>query len=476
MRGHLSELQRLQQSNARLKNENAKLRERVAVLEEENRQLKQQLEKALLMIEELQRIVFRGGKKTPDDHDQNDGGESVPRQQAHRDAASYRRDNPSAEAITNEEHHVLQQCPQCQQELTQLKQLEFFTEDVVPPEDWHTLLTQVTRHWITTGYCADCQYRVSAVPIPKQKTSLGEQLQQLITFQSTVQQLSYSQIIEFAEGVLHLHLSEGEITNLLEQQSIQLEPTYLRIQKDLRAAPAVHLDETGWPTPQGIQGNYAWVAADAQSDQVLYALGQSRGKGNVETLLGKEYSGIGITDDYNGYKHAFQPGKHALCWAHPHRKLRDLKDSATLPPDKQQHCQQVFEEFSALYTQVRAVHARPFVHAEREQEVKQLRVLFDHCIRPHPNDPHKLQQMKARLAEQKDCYFVCLLYPNVPPDNNKAERSLRHLVIKRKKSFGSKTQKGADMLSILYSVVMSLWRTSKSQFFHSYSQALLPLV
>lgn len=409
MQGHLSELQRLQQSNTLLKRENAKLRERIQVLEEDNRQLKQQLEKALLMIEELQRMVFR--KKKRDDHDQNDtGGGSVSRQSANRDAASYRRSTPSAEAITDEEQHALEHCPHCQQEVTQIKQLEFFTEDIVPLADWFNVLKKVTRHWIMTGYCADCQKRVSATPLPKQKTSLGEQIQQLVTFQCTVQQLSYSQIIDFAEGVLHLKLSEGEITNILE------------------------------------------------------------------TLLGKDYGGIGITDDYNGYKNAFQEGKHALCWAHPHRKLRDLKDSATLPQDKKIHCQQTFEEFSALYTQVRTVHARPFVQAEREQEVKKLQVLFDHFIRPHPMDPQKLQQIKLRLTEQRDCYFICVLYPNVPPDNNKAERSLRHLVIKRKKSFGSKTQKGADMMSIIYSVVMSLWKTSKQQFFSAYNQALQPLV
>ena len=32
--------------------------------------------------------------------------------------------------------------------------------------------------------------------------------------------------------------------------------------------------------------------------------------------------------------------------------------------------------------------------------------------------------------------------------NNKAERALRPLVIKRKLSYGSKTQKGADVISI----------------------------
>lgn len=134
----------------------------------------------------------------------------------------------------------------------------------------------------------------------------------------------------------------------------------------------------------------------------------------------------------------------------------------------------MFSEFSILYEQIREVNAKPYVKEEREEETVKLSKVFDNFIRPHPDDPQKLKQIKIRLAQQKDCYFVCLLESHVPTDNNKAERALRHLVIKRKKCFGSKTQKGADMLSILYSVVMSLWRKSKRDFFSSYNQALKP--
>lgn len=472
MRGQLTETQIQKQINTRLKNENARLREenkRIPLLEAE-------LEKAFLLIEELQRIVFgRGKKKKDDDKDDDNSSNGGTRKKAERNAASYRRETPKEEDITSEEHHCFGNCPHCQTELSKLKRLEFFTEDILLPEEWFKVLKKVTRKLITTGFCTNCQKRVSSVEIPKQKTSLGENIRQLITFQFTVQQLSYSQIIDFAAGVLYLKLSQGEIANVLENQAVKLESEYLVIQKNLLASKANHFDETGWPTPHGNQGNYAWVVADAQSEQVLYSLGQSRGKGNVEKILGEKYTGIGITDDYNGYKNVFESGKHALCWAHPHRKIRDLENSETLSENKKQHCQKAFADFSTLYEKVREVNVRPYQKEEREQETKKLGKFFDTFIRPHPDDPDKLKQIKKRLCEQKACYFVCLLEPNVPTDNNKAERALRHLVIKRKKSFGSKTQKGADALSIIYSVVMSLWRKSKQDFFSFYSQALKPL-
>lgn len=478
MRGQLTEIQRQKQINSRLKNENAKLREglkRMAVLEEENRVLKSELEKAFLLIEELQRMVFGKGKKKRDDNNDHPNiSENKQSTKVDRKSSSYRRENPKDEDVNKEEFHCEENCPHCQNKLNKLKQLEFFTEDVLSPERWFKVLKQITRKWITTGYCSDCKKRVTPIEIPKQKVTLGENIRQLIVFQSTVQQLSYSQIIDFTEGILHLKLSQGEITNILESQANKLEPSYLAIQNEIRLSKAVHMDETGWKTVKGNQGNYAWVACNANSDDVLYSLGQSRGKGNIEKMLGEKYSGTGITDDYGAYKNSFKKGSHALCWAHPHRKIRDLKNSESLSDDKKKHCKKASEEFSMLYEKIRKVNEKPFIKKEREEKTMKLSKLFDKFAKPHPDDPEKLKQIKKRLTEQKECYFVCLLVPNISPDNNKAERALRHLVIKRKKSFGSKTQKGANMLSIIYSVVMSLWRKSKQDFFSSYSMALMP--
>lgn len=479
MRGQLTEIQRQKQINTRLKNENARLREevkRIPILEEKIQLLEADLEKAFLLIEELRRMVFGKGKKKKDkDKNDDDFNGTGQRKKADRDPSSYRREIPKEEDITNEERHAEINCPHCQNELTKLKKLEFFTEDILPPEEWFKVLKRITRHWITTGYCAHCQKRVSSAEIPKQKVTLGENVRQLIVFQSTIQQLSYGQIIDFAEGVLRLKVSQGEIVNILESQSDKLKPAYLTIQKNIRSSEAVNMDETGWSTQKTEQGNFAWIVADTKNDEVFYSIGQSRGKGNVEKMLGENYSGIGITDDYGVYKNAFKKGRHALCWAHPFRKIRDLKNSETLEENKKVHCQKTFEEFSVLYQKIRAVNGRVFLKEEREKEVLKLGKVFDKFIRPHPDDPQKLRQIKKRLAQQKECYFVCLLEPDIPTDNNRAERGLRHLVIKRKKSFGSKTQKGADILSIIYSVIMSLWRKSKRDFFNSYSQALKPM-
>jgi hypothetical protein len=55
-----------------------------------------------------------------------------------------------------------------------------------------------------------------------------------------------------------------------------------------------------------------------------------------------------------------------------------------------------------------------------------------------------------------------------PMTNNKAERSLRPLVIKRKLSFGYRTQKGADVMSILLSVCLTTWWKNPENYYATY--------
>lgn len=456
------------------------LTEKVEKLMVENVVLTERLEKALLYIEELQRIVFRRKKiKNKDDDDQGSGSsndsnsDNAPKaEKAKRDPASYRRKFPPVEAVTGEVKQSLPDCPDCHGALTRRELIERYEEDIAPLLDWASLLKKVTKHTIETGYCGTCDKRVSVIPIPKQTVSLGKNIRELVVFQNTIQQLSYSQIADFTKSVLQIELSEGEITNILESQANRLELAYVQLIENIRQQPAVHIDESAWKTPQG-EGNYVWGVVAVNSPDTAYVFGKTRGKKHIAELLGEDFDGVGISDDYNAYKYAFVKYKHALCWAHPERKLRDLMNSECLTEEKLFACQATKECYSELYEEIREIIKTPFVASERQSRKERLMSKFKTMAAPNPNDPAKLAAIKRRLLEQRECYFVCVTTPDIPADNNAAERSLRHLVIKRKKCQGSKTKKGAHIMSVLYSVVMSLWRRSKPDFFRAYHEVVV---
>jgi transposase len=485
-KGIITTEQRQNQVISRLKNENVFLRLELKKRDEEIDVLKEKLEKALLYIEELQKYVFRGKKKDDDDdnssssNDKSSGNKESP---SKRNKTSYRRKVPDDESVTNSNEHKISHCPDCHTKLSKLKILEFYEEDVLPLMEWFKVLKKITKIEITTGYCPKCKKKVSAIPIPKQKVSIGNNIKQLVVYQTTVEQLSHSQILDFLESHLRFQISSGEIAHILSEQALKLKPAYDDLIKSLRSGSGVHIDETGYKIafPDEYSGNYAWSMSSIKKDNndTVFVLGKNRGKGNAVDLLGKNYFGIGVSDDYPAYMNTFRKDKHALCWAHPHRKFRDLKNSSSLEESKKEVCKLFYDKFASLYSRV--IEANQSLNRTRakkgEREIvkndleKKLRNILI-VDKSNENEPIKLRTLKKTMLKKIDRYFVCITEADVPTSNNKAERSLRHLVIKRKKSFGSKTPKGAETMSILYSVVMSLWWRSKIHFFRDYDKAL----
>ena len=73
-------------------------------------------------------------------------------------------------------------------------------------------------------------------------------------------------------------------------------------------------------------------------------------------------------------------------------------------------------------------------------------------------DPSAVQGKLCRRIERhiKEL-FVFVAEPDVPSDNNPAERSLRHLVISRKVSGGTRSEQGTESKMTLASI-FGTWR------------------
>ena len=73
-------------------------------------------------------------------------------------------------------------------------------------------------------------------------------------------------------------------------------------------------------------------------------------------------------------------------------------------------------------------------------------------------DRHAKRLIK-RLRRHQNDLFTFLDQPDVPFDNNTAERGVRPAVIIRKNSYGNRSERGADCQSVL----MSVFRTLKQR-------------
>lgn len=420
------------------------------------------IEKQALRIEYLEKIVFGKSKKRKDDDNSTPPNNSEDEEQKPRDSKSYQREIPKAEEITETKEYSLKCCPDCLGSLTEKRIVERYVEDIVP------LLKRVEKQHIESGFCANCGVRKNALPINGSRVVLGKHAKIMVVYFSVVMRLSYEQVKNMMRDIYHIKISDGEIENILAEQGNRLTQEHERIAKEL-FKEAAHYDETTWKTPHGTLGNYAWIKTGVATTNTLFLFGKSRGKGNAQTLCGKSRQ-VGITDDYPGYDAVFE--KQALCWAHPHRKLRDLAESEALIETAKENCKKTYEAFREMYRELRTIMSSEKSFEGKKKYKKQYWHEFSRVATEETNDPQKLKTYKATLRKEQRKYFTFLEVEGIPMDNNQAERRLRHIVLKRKISLGSKTDKGATMLEKLYSVVLTWWWKDPANFIANYSHLL----
>jgi transposase len=260
--------------------------------------------------------------------------------------------------------------------------------------------------------------------------------------------LPVRQIQAYLTSLHGLSISSGEIIGLARRVKGQLEPKLAELKQQIRASPAVQMDETGW-REDGSNG-YVWCACTPQVR--YYEYHHSRGSEVVKAVLGERFEGVLGSDFYASYN--VYAGLHQRCWVHLLRDRHELKAQYPEHADVQQWAKDV----KALYERAVAYAGpdpslpvakqeatrRKLQHA-LEQQLWQLCAPYAHTSSPL----HTLCERVERFLPE---LFVCVAIPGVPAENNLAERSVRPLVIARKISGGTRSPAGSETRMGLFSL------------------------
>lgn len=441
---------------------------RITELETHANKQQQLIETLLIQVAELQTMVF-GKKKRPPT-----GGTPVipdlfPAKKITRTKASYRRPIPPTAAITATVPVLLPNHCRCGGELVNISEHERYQEDIPLPALTPAYQAKlVTKYVISRGVCAGCGKVTSGKDLGGQTVTLGPNARLLICHLVSVVGMSYTQVAHLLLSLYQLTVSDGEIVNALQKQHQAWLPAYGQLKADIRAAPVVHADETPWAIQQNDGYGYAWSLSDARSPKVCFSLENSRGAIHAKNLFGDQFSGVRISDDYGAYRSL--PGRQQLCWAHLYRCIRDLRYNDNLPEDQLTDVSWWYEQFASIYQDVRTYLEQSYDQTTRTVQSDELWQRVQVLLPVSNTEPVKLTKLKAQLTRAGQArLFTCLVY-NTPCDNNRAERDLRQLVLKRKRSFGSQTEKGATALSTILSVCTTTWRIQPNGYFQALAQ------
>jgi transposase len=308
---------------------------------------------------------------------------------------------------------------------------------------------KITDHLFIERYCGVCGKRftpdagevLSDVVVGKK--SMGVFLMSLIAYLKIACRVPVSLIRQLLITLYDLDVSKGEICELLHEVARLGKDEYASILDRVRASPVVHGDETGW-REDGVSG-YVWSFSTPLVRFFTYS--HSRSSRIVKEVLSEEFIGALVTDFYGAYN--IYEGIKQRCWVH---LLRDLKTLA----EKHAQSASVVEWVDAvrdLYRRAKLTVKIDYTDIERCK----LRQIFESELLALAEPYLKAKNAPQRVLSQRVDRFLGELFtfvqcPEVPSENNAAERALRPTVIARKVSGGTRSPRGSQTNSILRSL------------------------
>lgn len=307
---------------------------------------------------------------------------------------------------------------------------------------------EVVDHVILARHCGVCSKDcVPNVDLSEQtvgQSHFGHRLVSLMAYLRTTCRLPKHTIQELLWTLLGVEISVGGISKLLHRVAEQGKTTYEGLRDQVRRSPFVHADETGWR--ENGQNGYLWSFSTPGARYFVYD--KSRGHQVPEETLGTEFRGVLISDFYCGYHYYL--GLHQRCWVHLLGDVRELKQKhptvGVLAWAKQlRDLYDRAKAFSSACPKARALARLGF-----QAEVLALATPYVDACLPQSVLCKRLVQFEAEL-------FTFVEYPEVPSENNAAERSVRPRVIARKISGGTRSSAGSKTMAVLASL-FETWR------------------
>ena len=351
-----------------------------------------------------------------------------------------------------------QTCPYCQcAKLTPTpKPREHLQEDMVLEPRVVT-----TRFVHQLAHCPQCQREVSE-PGP------GELLGSYIgpATKATAIYLRYQlnvpvrKISQFFEDFFGLKFVPASAYGFERQAVRRGHPLYADLLDKVRALAVVHADETSWRHA----GRNYWVWYGGDNDLAAFRWDAHRSTDSAQKLLGNSFGGVIVADAYAAYN-GVHPKDRQSCLAHIQTKAKELDQELALlkgrgaEPRTRQFCQKVQGLVHAACQAHRQLSQGPWRAKRAKAKGQSLRNQLNQ-IGQTPLRHLRTESFRQRLlGKEQKLLFTCFRWPNVPPTNNQAERSLRPVVIMRRVIQGTRSDKGLEN----HSVLRSLFETARRQ-------------
>ena len=280
-----------------------------------------------------------------------------------------------------------------------------------------------------------------------------------------------------------LNLAAGTITGGLQKLVPLFLPLYQLLIEHNRNEEHWHCDETRWLVfdKRPDKANFIWYLwVFAAKESIVFVLDPTRAHDVPEAHFGAEAEGIINVDRYSAYKAMAQvkAGKLILsfCWAHVRR---DFLAVLTGWSELTDWALGWVEAIGTLYQrndQRLAVAEDASAYAAADGLLRaQVEQMRQRCERELAEPKLRLPQRKALTSLQNHWVGLTVFvdHPEVPMDNNEAERRQRGPVVGRKNFYGSGAMWSGRLAAMLFSLFQTLqvWGLDTGKWLTAYLSA-----
>lgn len=321
-------------------------------------------------------------------------------------------------------------------------------EDI--PEPQPAVVTQYNVH---TYICSNCAtVNIPSHPDLPAEGRFGYNLQAQIALLKYEDRLPLEKIANNVQRQYHLTMSAATVLEILDRVTGSCEPVYYQIRKQIKQAANVYADETG----QKVQGKQWWTWVFTTLTHTFFLMRKSRGQKPIEEVFGDEYQGILNCDGWKSYPQKVR--RIQRCWAHL------LRESKYLAEQEEGQARLLYQELCELFAQLKQLRSAVLAQQEREQHHGLLTASMRRLM-GRSKAYTELRKFAVKIENGLAYWFTCVLYPEVEPTNNRAERALREMVVQRKITGTLRNERGTHIMEVL----MSCLQTWKLQGLNTFS-------
>lgn len=374
--------------------------------------------------------------------DKKSSGKPVGAQNGHK---AYTRRIP--ERVDFIEEHNPSRCRHCRTKLgeTQEVRQRYVTDIKI------VVKVKNTQHNIHRKYCPTCKKIVEPeVPNVLPRARFGLNLMLLVMYLRLGLRLPGNKVCEFLLTMYDLKMSEGEVVHILKQLVIAFGPYYSHLESMVKIARVKYTDSTGWRVNG--QKYFAWVFI--ASGIVLYKIRKRNNHKVALALFGKKQKGITlVVDRHSAFRTLAEKAGFLLqlCWSHI------LEDSKILAKNFGAEGRYVHKKLKIIYE-----IAASFEGKGKQEHVDALKAEILALTLRHYKHSTVRRFVNNLWKRDAENLFRFVTDPEIDSTNNISERELRHLVIIRKISNGSRSPRGAHATAMLLSIIQTLRMNKKN--------------